>query len=93
MQDGDSPLTRLAEAARSRVDLCDRIRARLPDELAGRLMGCNVRDDGTLVVIASSPDWAPRFRFLSGELLEIARRDHPEITRLKVSVAHSPDSG
>jgi hypothetical protein len=56
--------------------------------LADHLVGCGIHNDGTLVIIASAPEWASRLRFESMTLLESARNagHTPARIRIKVSV-------
>ena len=91
ISDSGSSLQRLAKQAQSRVSLTEHIRAGLTDELADRFLGCNLRDDGTLVVIATSPEWAARLRFESDRLLSLCREHYPATQRVKIRVAHSKD--
>ena len=86
-----SPKTRigqLAARARAKVGLTDHIRKGLAPDLAAELVNCTVEDDGTLVVRASSPEWANRLRFESETLLALTRQRHPEAKHVKVRVAH-----
>jgi len=85
-------LRQLADTARGRVDLADHLRAGLDPALAEQLTGCNLRDDGTLVVLASGPDWAARLRYESDDLLARCRQRHPGAGRVRVRVAHSTAS-
>jgi len=88
-----SHLEELAAEARSRMDLADQLREKLPQELARHLMGANLRDDGTLVVVASSPEWASRFRFEATEILATCRQQERRALRIKVRVGNaSPGS-
>jgi hypothetical protein len=43
----------------------------LPADLAGSIHSANIRDDGTLVVLAATSAWASRLRF-EGEVLSAA---------------------
>ena len=81
-----SPLGALARAAASRLVLADEIRRNLPPELAGAVVSCNLRPDGTLVVTASSPDWAARLRFEADGMLAGCRAGWPAATRVRVRV-------
>ncbi len=88
IEDHDSPVHRLMVEARARMDLADRLRAALPAELAERLTGCNLRSDGTLVVLAAGPEWASRFRFEGDHLLAICRKEFPDTRRIRIAVGH-----
>ncbi|MBL8225109.1 MAG: DUF721 domain-containing protein [Chromatiales bacterium] len=82
-----SSLGGLARAAAGRMELLDLLRARLPAELQACLVGCNVRDDGTLVLTASSPAWAARLRFEAPGLLACCRERFPATARVRVRSA------
>ncbi len=87
----DSPtakLGQLASRARSKINLTDHVRKGLEPKLAGEIVNCSVDDDGTMVVRASSSEWASRLRFESETLLTLGRKFHPEATSVKVRVAH-----
>jgi hypothetical protein len=90
LQDRDSQVHRLMVEARDRVDLADRMRAALPPELAERFTGCNLRTDGTLVVLTTGPEWASRFRFEGDRLLAICRKQFPDTRRVRIGVGHPP---
>ncbi len=79
-------LGRLAAEADSRMDLVVRIRALLPEELRAGVAACNLREDGTLVVLAPSPEWAARLRFEGETLLAGCRSFRPEAARLRLRV-------
>ncbi|MAF84497.1 MAG: DciA family protein [Gammaproteobacteria bacterium] len=83
-----SQLGQLAARARAKVGLTDHIRKGLAPDLGAELVNCTLEDDGTLVIRASSPEWATRLRFESERLLELGRQQHPEATQVKVRVAH-----
>jgi len=83
-----SRIGQLASRARAKIDLTDHVRKGLEPELAGELVHCSVDDDGTMVVRASSPEWANRLRFESETLLALSRQLHPEAMSVKVRVAH-----
>jgi len=82
----DTGLGRLAEAARLRTDLGDFLRNRLDSKLAPGFVHWNIRDDDTLVVIATSPEWASRLRFETETLLSLCRERGLSVTTVKVRV-------
>ena len=84
--DADSPIRRLADEAQSRVELADRVRAGLPAPLNRHIEACNLRDDGTLVVTTTSPEWAARLRFEGDSILSRCRQQHPGAARVKIRV-------
>lgn len=88
----DSRVHKLAAEARRRVRLTDHLRNQLPEALSAGVLGCNIRPDGTLVVIASSPEWANRLRFESARLLQIGQALETQVQRVKLRVANT-DTG
>ena len=84
---GGSPLRTVIRRAREMDDLTVRLRAVLDAEAAPQLVAANLREDGELVIICSSPAWAARLRFESGALLEAARAAGLEALRCDVKVA------
>lgn len=84
---GGSPLRQVVRRARDMDDLAARLRAALDPEAAPHLVAANLRDDGELAVICSSPAWAARLRFESDALLEAARSAGLEAHRCSIKVA------
>ena len=81
-----SPLGSLACEARLRQDLSDHLRKHLPPEFNGSLLHCNLRDEMTLVVIASSPEWASRLRFEKELFIRLCADHGTQVTEVKVRV-------
>ncbi|MGI9308840.1 MAG: DciA family protein [Gammaproteobacteria bacterium] len=84
-----SPLQKLANEAARNVELSDDLRELVPEILAPGVLQCNLRDDGTLVVSAASPEWAARLRFQSTALLERCRANKKPAIRVKIRVSSS----
>ena len=93
MRAGPGALGRLADSARQRCDLAALLRAALAPDTAAALLGATLREDGTLVVTASSPAWASRLRFESAELLARAQERLPDARRVRVRVVPGAESG
>ena len=89
VQKAGSPVQKLAAEAHRRISLTDQLRARLPESLSHGVLACNIRSDGTLVVLASSPEWASRLRFESAQLLTIGRTLEPQLQRVRLRVANA----
>jgi hypothetical protein len=81
-----SPLGDLADIAAQKVALSEQMRKQLPDSLAGGFVHCNIRDDGTLAVIASSSEWAARLRFETELFTRICTDQGVSISGIKVTV-------
>jgi len=58
----------------------------LDQSLAEGFVHCNIRDDGTLVVMASSPAWAARLRFEGEQLKAICKNRGIDVQSVKVRV-------
>lgn len=87
---GNSPLGALAREATTRLDLADTVRNSLPPDLAAAISTCNLRPDGTLVVTATSPDWAARLRFEGDTILAGCRSAWPAAERVRVRTGTLP---
>ncbi|MDP6437256.1 MAG: DciA family protein [Gammaproteobacteria bacterium] len=83
----DSPLRNLAEEARRRSDLGDYLRRSLPPEVSRGLVHCNFQPDNTLILLASSPEWAARLRFEAERVRELCRKNGTPVEHVKVRVA------
>jgi hypothetical protein len=83
----NSSIANLADRAQQKVALSDHLRTQLPENLAGGFVHCNLRDDGTLAVIASSSECAARLRFETEEFSRICTALGITISGIKVSVS------
>ena len=68
-------------------DLVLRLQRSVGGDEGASIRAANVREDGTLVVLASSPAWAARLRFESDKLLAAARDGGASVTDCKVRVS------
>ena len=80
----------MASEASRRLALTDRLRSSMAPDLAAHLTGTNLRDDGTLILLTTSPEWAARLRYEAARLLAHCREQFPATTRVRVRVTH-PD--
>lgn len=76
----------LVRRARELGELTDVLSAALPGDCAGAILAANVRDDGTLVIIAASSAWANRLRYEAELLLAAARESGLAVTEFRVRV-------
>ena len=79
-------LGNLAREARLREDLSDHLRNHLPVALIDGFLHCNLRAQGQLVVLASSPEWASRLRFETDLIRSLCAAHGTEVTSVKVRV-------
>jgi hypothetical protein len=63
------------------------MRNNLGEPLSNGIMHCNVHDDGTLVIVATNPEWASRLRFESQHLLAVCKDFGAAASTVKVRVA------
>ena len=73
--------------ARDMGDLVNRMQQALPDEIGCQVLAANIRDDGELVILASSSAWASRLRYEEDTLLAAARAVGHSVSRCSVRVA------
>ena len=76
----------LAEAVERHLDLATQVRTALGEPLGSGVSACNRRPDGTLIVTATSPEWAARLRFEAEGILSACRRQFPAASRIRVRV-------
>ena len=86
----DSAVRELASEASQRLALADRLRSSIEPDLAVHLTGANLREDGTLVLLTTSPEWAARLRYEATRLLTACREQYPAAARVRVRVTQ-PD--
>jgi hypothetical protein len=84
---GDGELADIVRRARDLGSLARSLGEALPDEYAGAIVAANVRDDGELVVIASSSAWASRLRYETDALLDAARNAGVRASACRVRVS------
>jgi len=72
--------------ARDMGELVALLQASLAKEEAQSVVAANIRDDGELVVLASSPAWAAKLRFEAESLMIAARQTGAEVTACTVRV-------
>lgn len=80
-------LGKVVGRAREMDGLAARLRAALDPEIAPYLVAANLRDNGELAIVCSSPAWAARLRFESDALLQAARSAGATVERVSVKVA------
>ena len=88
----DGGLGAIIRRARGMEELVAKLRAALPADEASSIVAANLRDDGTLVVLVSSPAWASRLRF-EGDKLMRAAEPSGSVVRCQVRVARGAADG
>ena len=79
-------LDKIIRRAQHMDSLTGLLQAGLEPDLASNLIAANVREDGSLILVCSSPAWASRLRFETEKLLVIARKSEPRVTGCSVKV-------
>ena len=82
----DGGLGEIIRHARDMGELVQSLQRQLPDETAASILAANIRDDGELVILASSPAWAAKLRFEADALLAVARKTGATVTTCTVRV-------
>ena len=80
-------LSQIVRHARDMGRLVGALRDALPGDQAEGILAANIREDGELVVLASTPAWAARLRFETDLLLEAARRIDGDVSGCRVRVS------
>jgi len=83
----DGGLGDIIRHAQDMGELGQSLQPQLPEESAANIIAANVRDDGELVVLASSPAWAAKLRFEADVLMAAARRSGAEVSSCRVRVS------
>lgn len=77
----------VVQRAQHMGELTIRLRTALAADLGAELLAANVRDDGDLVLVCSSPAWAARLRFESEALRDAANEAGFIVKNVRVKVA------
>ena len=85
----DKGLAEVIEHARDMGDLVQILQNALPEEQRAAISAANLRDDGELVILASSSAWASRLRYEADALIVAVNRSGKEVSRCSVRVARS----
>jgi hypothetical protein len=82
----DGGLGDIIRHARDMGELVSLLQTSLCEEEARSVVAANIRDDGELVILASSPAWAAKLRFEAESLMTAARQSGAEVTSCTVRV-------
>ena len=85
----DGGLGDIVRHARDMGELVALLQSSIGADEARSVIAANIRDDGELVVLASSPAWAAKLRFEAEALMTAARRSGEEVTSCTVRVNRS----
>ena len=82
----DGGLANIIRHARDMGELVHILQQALPKDYTTGIAAANIRDDGELVILASSSAWASRLRFEADILMEAARTTGAEVQSCTVRV-------
>jgi len=82
----DGGLGDIVRHARDMGELVTLLQSSIGADEARSVIAANIRDDGELVVLASSPAWAAKLRFEAEALMTAARQSGAEVTSCTVRV-------
>jgi hypothetical protein len=83
----DGGLGEIIRHAQDMDELLQVLRDSLPRDSAASVKAANIRDDGELVILASSPAWAAKLRFEADSLMAAARASGAQPTSCTVRVS------
>ena len=87
--DSGNALKKIIRRAQDMDDLTTILRTIIPNEARSHLLAVNLRENGELVLICSSPSWAARLRFESEQLIQAVRMTGADVSSCKVRVSSS----
>lgn len=85
----DGGLGEIIGHAQQMGELVDLLQQTLPSDMAGSIRAANIRDDGELIVLASSPAWAAKLRFETEALIASARSAGSSVLTCSVRVSRT----
>ena len=85
----DGGLGDIIRHAQDMGELVQCLQRQLPEETAANIVAANIRDEGELVVLASSPAWAAKLRFEQDALMAAARQSGADVSSCKVRVSRT----
>ena len=85
----DGNLGDIIRHAQDMGELVRVLQKKIPEDMASSIRAANIRDDGGLVVLVSSPAWAAKLRFEADTLIAAARTAGADVTSCKVRVSRN----
>ena len=82
----DGGLGDIVRHAKDMGELVHKLQQAFPDDISESIRSANIRDDGELVILASSPAWAAKLRFEADRLMDTARQTGADVTSCTVRV-------
>ena len=88
----DGDLGDIIRHAQDMGELVQILQQSLSGDSQGSISAANIRENGELVILASSPAWAAKLRFDAACLMAAARDTGAEVTSCKVRVSRDAQS-
>ena len=85
--DSGSALEDMVQTAQYMDELTSMLQQGLETDLAINLLAASLRDNGELVLIASSSAWAAKIRFESEKLMDLVSQSGAKVTTCRVAVS------
>ena len=82
----DGNLGDIIRHAQDMGELVLRLQQALPDDIGVAVSAANIREDGELVVLATSPAWAAKLRFEADKLMAAARTTGADVKSCTIRV-------
>ena len=82
----DGGLGDIVRHAKDMGELVHKLQQAFPDDISESISSANIREDGELVILASSPAWAAKLRFEADRLMDTARQTGADVTSCTVRV-------
>ncbi|MFK8054172.1 MAG: DciA family protein [Woeseiaceae bacterium] len=89
----DSSLTNLVSRAAAMQSIHAHATGVLPESLKTHVFDAVINDNNQLVILATSPAWAARLRFHSGDMLGAVRREGIPATQCLIKVRPQAKTG
>jgi hypothetical protein len=84
---GDGELGDIIRHARGMGELLQVLQQSIPAIAPGSIRATNIRDNGELVILASSPAWAAKLRFEIEAIMAATRKSGVEVNSCTVRVS------
>lgn len=85
----DGTLGDIIRHAQDMGELVRVLQCSLPEESASSIRAANIRDDGELVVLASTSAWAAKLRFEADQLMAAARATGAAVKSCTIRVSRN----
>jgi len=82
----DGGLGDIIRHAQDMGELAQILQKSLPGDCSTSISAANIRDNGELIILASTPAWAAKLRFEADKLMKAARASGAEVTSCRVRV-------